>query len=273
MKGQNLNLLEKQQLVDSYQSEIKKLQFQISLLKEAVSQLKEGIREDKKISPTIEATAQAIVTAMQDEQAPKATATKRKPGRPKSKAASTSKAKATSGSPTKRRGRPKKVEIAEVTEAKEVAAPKTVKRGPGRPPASSKKTVSKSAGRPKAATKATKASVSSTPDAPKKRGRKPNQKLGGYRLSDWDTMIVDGITTAGKALIKSELLDLAAQKNSAEKLGLDEQALNVKISQSLHKLANRRDDLVKVSFPGRGFAYALSSWKTSKGDLPKKYIR
>lgn len=273
MKGQNLNLLEKQQLVDSYQSEIKKLQFQISLLKEAVNQLKEGIREDKKISPSIEATAQSIVTAMQDEQAPKATTAKRKPGRPKSKAASTPKAKATTASTGKRRGRPKKVEVAEVTQTQDKATSKTVKRGPGRPSATAKKKVSKGPGRPKTTAKSSKSINNPTAEAPKKRGRKPNQKLGGYRLSDWDNLIVDGITTAGKALIKSELLDLAAQKNTAEKLGLDEQALNVKISQSLHKLANRRDDLVKVSFPGRGFAYALSSWKTSKGDLPKKYIR
>lgn len=252
MKGENLRLLEKQQLVESYQSEIKKLQFQISLLKETVKQLKLGIKEDKKAP--IAASAAAIVSAVETSSS---TSVKKKPGRPK---------KATSGSTTakKKRGRPKK----------EATSSTTTKKKPGRPKKSAAATTSattevkKKPGRPKKAV-----SSSTATKTPKKRGRKPNQKLGGYRLSEWDQLIVDGITKAGKALVKNELLDLAEAKNKEDNLKMDMQAINVKISQSLHKLANRRDDLVKVPFPGRGFAYALAEWKTSKGDIPKKYQR
>lgn len=244
MKGQNLSMLEKQQLVDSYQSDIKKLQFQISLLKDAVTELKEGIRLDRASAPAVESAAAPATPAKK--------ATARKPRT------------------TKGRGRPKKTSKAAAAPAAETA---DVKEAPAaKKAAPAKATARKSAAKTTRAKKAA-APKAEKPATPAKRGRKPNQKLGGYRLSDWDQMIVDGIKDAGKALIKTELLDLAAKKNAAENLKMDEQAINVKISQSLHKLANRRDDLVKVAFPGRGFAYALAEWKTAKGDLPKKYLR
>lgn len=255
MKGQNLSMLEKQELVESYQSDIKKLQFQITLLKEAVNQLKAAIKEDKSSAPAISNITETAVMSAATEEVAKPV----RRGRPK-KSAPAKTTKKEKKATTSKRGRPKKVEAvvapAAVEETAPVAKAEEKKVAPTRKP-----------GRPKKASSEKKAST------PGKRGRKPNQKLGGYRLSDWDQLIVDGIKNAGKALIKSELLDMAAQKNDAENLKLDEQALNVKISQSLHKLANRRDDLFKIDFPGRGFAYALSEWKTSKGDLPKKYTR
>lgn len=257
MKGQNLSLLEKQQLVEAYQSEVKKLQFQTALLKEAVSSLKDSIKEDKKAGVSIEASAASVVASMEPSTtspAPK----KRGRGRPPKKAS----AKSTGAKKTTRgRGRPPKKAASASTKSTESAsgtAPQK-KRGPGRPPK-------------KAASASAKSSTASKNAAPKKRGRKPNQKVGGYRLSEWDSLIVDGIKQAGKALIKPELLSLAEQKSKAEKLGMDDAAINVKISQCLHKLSNRRDDLLKVNYPGRGFAYALAEWKNSKGEVPKKYL-
>jgi hypothetical protein len=250
MKGQNLSLLEKQQLVEAYQSEVKKLQFQTALLKEAVSSLKDSIKEDKKAGVNIETTAASVVASMD---VSTATPKKRGPGRPPKKASAKS---AGAKKATRGRGRPPKA--AKSAESTSATAPQK-KRGPGRPPK-------------KASSAAAKSTTASKSAAPKKRGRKPNQKVGGYRLSEWDALIVDGIKQAGRALIKPELLSLAEQKNKAEKLGMDDAAINVKISQCLHKLSNRRDDLVKVSYPGRGFAYALAAWKNSKGEVPKKYL-
>lgn len=239
MKGQNLSFLEKQQLADAYQSEINKLEFQINLLKEAVDQLMEGIRADKNREPSKtvqhEVSNDGFVTIK-----------------------------------TGKRGRPRKVPV---QEANKLLSGSDVNQDSTEVDVDSKPTAPVS--KADAAKKSSQKSATSTTEqtGPKKRGRKPNQKVGGYRLSEWDNLIIDGIKSADRALIKSELLELAFAKNKDEKLGMDEQELNVKISQSLHKLANRRDDLVKVSFPGRGFAYAIPSWMTNKGELPRKYMR
>lgn len=240
MKGQNLSFLEKQQLADAYQSEINKLEFQINLLKEAVAQLMEGISADKRREPS--------KTIQQDVSSDGFVTIK-----------------------TGKRGRPRKVPVQEAN--KFLSGSVTNQDATEENVEDSKTTspVKKSDGAKKSSQKSATSSTEQT--GPKKRGRKPNQKVGGYRLSEWDNLIINGIKSADRALIKSELLELAFAKNNAEKLGMDEQELNVKISQSLHKLANRRDDLVKVSFPGRGFAYAIPSWMTNKGELPRKYMR
>ena len=54
-------------------------------------------------------------------------------------------------------------------------------------------------------------------------------------------------------------------KAQGMKTGLNEKALYARINQSLHKLANKRNELVKVPQKGRGFGYALPEWKSGRG--------
>ncbi|MEM1322916.1 MAG: hypothetical protein AAGG75_21810 [Bacteroidota bacterium] len=95
----------------------------------------------------------------------------------------------------------------------------------------------------------------------------------GYRLSLWDHFVIDSITDAGKVLINSELLEMASDKNKAEKLGLDEETIRGKLVRSIHKLANKRGEIVKAPFPGKGHAYGLKDWFTKSGNLKKDYAR
>ena len=46
-----------------------------------------------------------------------------------------------------------------------------------------------------------------------------------------------------------------------------------KVTRSLQKLANRRNDLKKVAFPGKGHAYALPEWLSEKGKLGTAFKR
>ncbi|MDX1666751.1 MAG: hypothetical protein R3350_05965, partial [Saprospiraceae bacterium] len=81
---------------------------------------------------------------------------------------------------------------------------------------------------------------------------------------------MDSIKEAGHALIIEELTEKAKKR---EDIKLSEDKIKIKINQTLHKLANRKNLLKKVKHSGRGYAYALKEWETSKGDLPKKYQR
>ena len=99
----------------------------------------------------------------------------------------------------------------------------------------------------------------------KRRGRPPKvetpkQIRKPYPLSDWDRFILDGIKNAGKVLINQEILDNMV--NGAREKGLfkDLNDVKVKLNQHLVKLANRRGDVVKVKYKGRGHAYALKEW-------------
>ncbi len=117
------------------------------------------------------------------------------------------------------------------------------KRGPGRPPKTENK---------------------------KKRAKSESKKDKGYRLSEWDEFVINSLQAKQKALITSDFSDIA-KGNPDIKAG--DAQVKVKLNRSLHKLANKKGILVKVEYPGRGYAYALADWLNNKGELPKKYAR
>lgn len=93
-----------------------------------------------------------------------------------------------------------------------------------------------------------------------RKGKSSDKSASGYRLSTIDNMIIEALTQRGKVMINSELLDYV--ENKADEIGeqLSADEIKLRISRSLQKLVNRRGDLVKVPYEGRGFAYALPKW-------------
>lgn len=108
----------------------------------------------------------------------------------------------------------------------------------------------------------------------KRRGRPPKpefmkQVRKPYPLSDWDRFILDGIKDAGKVLINQEIMDNMI--NGAKEKGIfkDLSDVKIKLNQHLVKLANRRGDLVKVKYKGRGHAYAMKEWMDGRKLMPE----
>ncbi|MCB0640484.1 MAG: hypothetical protein KDC44_02555 [Phaeodactylibacter sp.] len=97
------------------------------------------------------------------------------------------------------------------------------------------------------------------------------KKKTGYRLSDWDKFIIENLEHAQHVLINSQLMDMAKQRVDDENMGLSDVQLRGKLNRSIHKLSNKRGELVKVDYPGKGFAYGLSEWADAKGEVKQKY--
>lgn len=127
-------------------------------------------------------------------------------------------------------------------------------------------------GRPKAKRKA-KATEGAAPKARKSGKGKAASPKKGYRLSETDQLIMKALDEGGRAMISSDLQEYieAAKQAAGETVNSEDIAL--KISRSLQKLANRRDDLIKVPYEGRGKAYALPNWINNAGDLKNKHRR
>ena len=79
-----------------------------------------------------------------------------------------------------------------------------------------------------------------------------------YPLSTWDNIIIDVIKENGKPTTSKEIYDQAMAKAKAMGIEMNEVKMKSKINQCLVKLANRRGDLKKVKYQGRGYAYVLS---------------
>lgn len=78
-----------------------------------------------------------------------------------------------------------------------------------------------------------------------------------YPLSKWDMIIIDVIKENGRPTTSKEIYDAAMKKAVDAGLGMEEEKMKSKINQCLVKLTNRRHDLKKIKYQGRGFAYSI----------------
>ncbi len=92
-----------------------------------------------------------------------------------------------------------------------------------------------------------------------------------YPLSNWDKIIIDVISESGKAQLSKDVYDKVFSRSKEAGIFIDDIRSKAKINQCLVKLANRRSDLVKVKYGGRGYAYCLPEWINENGTLKKEY--
>lgn len=125
----------------------------------------------------------------------------------------------------------------------------TVRRGPGRPKGSGTKKYRRKPGRRK------KRTISG----------------GGYKLSNWDEMVVETITKRDQLLPKSELLKAAtiwAKKNEPK---MTAEEVEAKLTRVLQKLSGKRGVLgTHRSGLRRGYHYGIKEWFFASSGLLRK---
>jgi len=95
----------------------------------------------------------------------------------------------------------------------------------------------------------------------------------GYKLSDWDNYVIQSISESGKVRITSEILESVKNKMAAAGRKVTDFEVRNKVTRSLQKLVNNRGDLAKVSYEGKGLAYALPAWLEAKGKVSSEFAR
>ena len=108
---------------------------------------------------------------------------------------------------------------------------------------------------------------------PNRQRRKEINPRKPYPLSEWDKIILDIVSESGKAQLSKDIYEKAFAKSKEVGIFIDEIKSKAKINQCLVKLTNRRSDLKKVKYGGRGFAYCLPEWINENGILDKEYIK
>ncbi|MBK6619789.1 MAG: hypothetical protein IPH04_20770 [Saprospirales bacterium] len=75
---------------------------------------------------------------------------------------------------------------------------------------------------------------------------------------------MNSIRDAKKPMVNADIMDMAKAKNKKDKVTMSDIDLRGKLNRSIHKLANKRRDLVKTNYPGKGYAYGLAEWGANK---------
>lgn len=92
----------------------------------------------------------------------------------------------------------------------------------------------------------------------------------GYKLSNWDEWVIAAITQNGKPQITQEIIDYVRIRVQDSGMTSNEEEIKNKVIRSLQKLVNRRGDLIKVPYKGKGHAYALPGMSGTKRKITKK---
>ena len=88
-------------------------------------------------------------------------------------------------------------------------------------------------------------------------GKKAEKTRKPYPLSKWDHIVLEVIRENGKPTTSNEIYQKGMAKAAERGLAMEESKMKSKINQCLVKLSGRRDDLKKIKYGGRGFAYAI----------------
>ena len=88
-------------------------------------------------------------------------------------------------------------------------------------------------------------------------GKRAEKSRKPYPLSKWDHIVLDVIKENGRPTTSKEIYDKGMAKAAEMGISMEESKMKSKINQCLVKLSGRRDDLKKVRYGGRGFAYSI----------------
>jgi hypothetical protein len=259
MRKETFSQEELAEMIADYSFEVKRLSFQLENTQKALADLLNQAKGKPAPAPAPAPAEEAKPTITE---AVVVKEKKEKPAAKTKKAKASGKAKAVKAKTEekteapKRRGRPRKEKVeTAVAVSAGTEAPK------------------KKRGRPKKEASAAAAESVKKKESKIRTLQDEESQPKGYRLSDWDLFIVNTIRKSGRVMITSELMDKALSRVKKEKMDLDEVALRGKLNRSIHKLSNRRGDLVKVEeYPGKGFAYGVPEWKDEDGKIRQEYM-
>jgi hypothetical protein len=250
MSKTQLSSSEIQDLINRYHSELKKLEFQVDEVITTIAQL-------ERLLENVSGREKSAISKVKVK---------------KSKSLAVSPSLSLTSAKKGVRGRPRKIKESEkATPGKAVAKKAGTKKAVAKKAAAKKATTKKAVTKKAIAKKAITKKAITKKAAPKKATKKP--KKSGYKLSAWDQYVIDSIKQAGQIRITQEIIDFVKTKAEADKLNTNDEEIKNKVTRSLQKLANRRNDIIKVPFKGKGFAYAIPDWYGVKGKLDTKFKR
>jgi hypothetical protein len=84
------------------------------------------------------------------------------------------------------------------------------------------------------------------------------QEFYGIKLSSWDVLMLDTLENITEPLNSGSLLEIFEAKNESLAKPLDDKQLRNALSRTVHKLANKKDVILKDNFEGKGFLYTLN---------------
>lgn len=95
----------------------------------------------------------------------------------------------------------------------------------------------------------------------------------GYRLSEWDNVILHAVYNANYPLTYNEMFEEGMKYVHQSGADLIEPQVKGKINRALQKLCANRGIVLKFPHEGRGYTYGLNTWVDAEGNLQPEHDR
>lgn len=282
-------------LIEQYESELRKLRFHISHIDESVSMLRKALKSNTKSAHKAENQLKKknkIKVAKGEKQTAVAAKSAAEAAKRVLEAAPAveaimqniaMEAEAPESVPenvmdvltdaaSEKRGKRKRITVTLPKPGEEsMQAQMAAKRGPGRPRKNTAEMTTvaaadNAAGGGKISTKVEAAAPRT--EKTKARAEAETAKVG-YKLSTFDEMIMEALRTKNHVLINGDFIDFITDKLNAAGQPEEHEEIKKKVSRSLHKLTAKRNDLLQVEYSGRGMAYAFPEWVKNNRTKPQ----
>jgi hypothetical protein len=114
----------------------------------------------------------------------------------------------------------------------------------------------------------------------KKRGRKPGVKVEAEKEkrkytkeNPWPAFVIELLKKYSHALSSAQIYEFADEENTLKNYKMGKQEIRDMISRAFHQLANNKKQLAKFNLEaGKGYNYALTEWLDKKGELKQEFI-
>ena len=291
MDYSSLNDQEIKALLMQYDSEMRKLTFQMQVIQSTIQKLHESLQSN--ISENQSINTASLKNENKSEQKDEIPVPKVVSGieYPKKRAP---KIDLEQKNETKKRGpKPKNVVTTDGSEEKVYK-----KRGPK--PKNTESSSAKEVYQPKKRGPKPKTSVLTSTDevnVPKKRGPKPKLKTtdgnntskkglkskkslsakGSKRKytkeNPWPDFVLNTLTKYGHLMNSAQLYELAEEENSLKNYGLNTKEIRAMVSRAFHQLSNNKKAIVKFDIKGsKSYNYGLINWMNEQGEVAEKFM-
>jgi hypothetical protein len=123
---------------------------------------------------------------------------------------------------------------------------------------------------------------------PRKRGPKPKLKSTGIiknnasvslmkrkytKENPWPEFVVNTLSKYGHLMNSAQLYELADEENKLHNYGLDNKELRAMVSRAFHQLSNNKKTIIKLDIRGsKSYNYGLSAWINEQGEVSEQYL-
>jgi hypothetical protein len=271
MDYSNLNDQEIKALLMQYDSEMRKLSFQMQVIQSTIQKLHECLNASSTDIQIKSASVNKVDGQSEDVAVPKLITGVEYPKKRTAKVELTGNNSIEIKERKKRGPKPKNIEMNVSSAVKERKKPGPKPKDKVNNSATNKE--SKKRGRKSKSNANSTSNDKPSTKVKKKPNAGNNSKRKYTKENPWPLFVMNTLSKYNHLMNSAQLYELADEENAIKNYGLDAKEVRSMISRALHQLSNNKKAIVKFDIKGsKSYNYGLTDWMNDTGEITEQYL-